>query len=149
MKKFAQYLLEICLILFLLTIVPYFMFGHNEPYEIIPIGCTGFCAFRHDSEYYKLCVYEEEENHPGTHVLGDFLQSVMYKEDVIVARCAINRDFFVRYYFITYDISNSENYFVSGPISEQACLDSLSARNMEPSKMEIVNYKNYDNNYLP
>lgn len=114
---------------------------HNEPYETIPIEGLNFCAFRHDCDYFKLHYYDGKN--AKELVVSDFLQSVLYGDKVIVTRCALKRDFFVRYYFVTYDASCANNYHVSGPISEQACLDSLKIYNLDPTKMKIVNFKNF------
>jgi len=122
-----------------------------EHYETIPLEGVNFCAFRHDSGYFQLYYYNEEE--AQERVVCDYLQSVLYGNNVIMARCALNRDFFVRYYFVTFDSLRSAEfhnpfdtteYHVSGPISEQACLDSLKVHNLEPSKMKIVNFDNFD-----
>lgn len=123
---------------------------HGEPYETIPLEGVNFCAFRHDCDYYKLHYYKD--GGAQELVVWDFLQCVIYEDNVIVARCAPNRDFFVRYYFVTFDSLrcadcnnpfDTARYHVSGPISEQACLDSLKVRNLEPSKMKIVNFENF------
>ena len=143
-------------------VLPIYLFGlftftscifgmHNEPYETIPLEGVNFCAFRYDCEYYKLHYYDE--NSAQELVVWDFLQSVLYGENVLITRCALKSDFFVRYYFVTFDsikCLESHNpfdptrYNVYGPISEQACLDSLRVRNIDLSKMKIVNFRNYD-----
>lgn len=131
------------IILFIsLSFTSCFFWMHGEPYETIPIEGLNFCAFRHDSEYFHLHYYDESRAQEL--VVWDVLQSVLYGDNVIVARCALNRDFFVRYYFVTYDSLNSQNYHVSEPISEQACLDSLKAHNLDPAKMNIVVFENFD-----
>ena len=118
-----------------------------EPYETIPLEGVNFCALRHDCDYYQLYYYDEEGAQEL--VVWDYLQSVLYEKNVIVTRCGLDRDFFVRYYFVTFDSLRSAEfhnpfdtteYHVSGPINEQACLDSLKAHNLEPSKMKIVNF---------
>ena len=134
------------LVLFVsLTFSSCLLLMHNEPYETIPIEGIDFCAFRHDCDYYKLHYYDGEC--AKELVVWDFLQSVLYGDNVIVTRCALKRDFFVRYFFVTYDSSNSKDYHVSGPLSEQACRDSLNAHHLDPAKMKIVNYRNFDYNW--
>ena len=128
------------------------IFGlHNEPYEYIPIEGTVFCAFRHDCDYFKLHIYDNKtENDVGELVVSDFLQTVLYSDNIIVTRCALNWDFFPRYYIVDFDQNNAKEYHVSGPLSEQACQDSLIDRNLDPTKMIIINYENFDSKkFLP
>ena len=148
MKKQIRYLLEIILILSVLTIFPYFLFGHNEPYETIPIGELNFCASRHDCDYYMLNVYDKKEGVEEGSVVIDLLQSVLYADNVIVVRCGTNGDFFVRYYFVTYDPNNPKDYHVCGPLTEKVCLDSLKNKDLDPKKMTIANFKNFSTLYL-
>lgn len=117
------------------------LFMHNEPYEAVAIEGLDYCAFRHDCEYYKLS--QCADGHYPI-VIDDFLQSVIYYDDVIVAKCGIEREFFVRYYFMTYNQSDLDQYKVSGPISFSDCLDSLKNRNLDITKMKIVNFYKYD-----
>lgn len=79
-----------------------------------------------------------------TRIISDPLQSVIYGNNVAVVKCGLRDDFFVRYYFVSYDLENYGNYKLSGPLSEQACLDSLKNRNIDPSKMKISLYENDD-----